>query len=296
MMNDWYQRMIDTLQLNGKGERTQQAYARSVRMLSEFYDKTPDLVTEQELQEYFLQRKNVNRWSPKTMRICYCGIRFFYVNVLERNWHILSILRAQNEHRLPAVLSVDEVRSLLAHIKTFHNYAYLSTVYSCGLRLHEGLHLEVSDIDSQRMMIHVHRGKGAKDRYVSLPQSTLKLLRRYWLTHRHPHLLFPALGRNGNGAKQAQTPMAKSSVQGAFRRAKFDAGIAKKGVAIHTLRHCYATHLLEAGVNLRVIQRYMGHAQLETTMLYLHLTQKGHEDACQLINHVMEGLDHDLHQ
>ena len=295
MMNDWYQRMIDTLQLNGKGERTQQAYARSVRMLSEFYDKTPDLVTEQELQEYFLQRKNVNRWSPKTMRICYCGIRFFYVNVLERNWHILSILRAQNEHRLPAVLSVDEVRSLLAHIKTFHNYAYLSTVYSCGLRLHEGLHLEVSDIDSQRMMIHVHRGKGAKDRYVSLPQSTLHLLRSYWRTHRHPHLLFPALGRNGNGAKQAQTPMAKSSVQGAFRRAKFAAAISKKGVAIHTLRHSYATHLLEAGVNLRVIQRYMGHAQLETTMLYLHLTQKGQEDACQLINHVMEGLDHELH-
>jgi integrase/recombinase XerD len=296
MMNDWYQRMIDTLQLNGKGERTQQAYTRSVRMLSQFYGKTPDLVSEQELQDYFLQRKNVNHWSPKTMRICYCGIRFFYEKVLDRNWHILSILRAQNERRLPAVLSVEEVRSLFAHIKTFHNYAYLSTVYSCGLRLHEGLHLEVSDIDSSRMMIHVHRGKGAKDRYVPLPQSTLKLLRRYWLTHRHPHLLVPALGRSGKGAKESQTPMAKSSVQGAFRHAKFDAGIAKKGVAIHTLRHSYATHLLEAGVNLRVIQRYMGHAQLETTMLYLHLTQKGQEDACQLINHVMEGLDHDLHQ
>lgn len=296
MMNDWYQRMIDTLQLNGKGERTQQAYTRSVRMLSQFYGKTPDLVSEQELQDYFLQRKNVNHWSPKTMRICYCGIRFFYEKVLDRNWHILSILRAQNERRLPAVLSVEEVRSLFAHIKTFHNYAYLSTVYSCGLRLHEGLHLEVSDIDSSRMMIHVHRGKGAKDRYVPLPQSTLKLLRRYWLTHRHPYLLFPALGRSGKGAKESQTPMAKSSVQGAFRHAKFDAGIAKKGVAIHTLRHSYATHLLEAGVNLRVIQRYMGHAQLETTMLYLHLTQKGQEDACQLINHVMEGLDHDLHQ
>ena len=295
-MNDWYQRMVDTLQLNGKGERTQQAYTRSVRMLSQFYDKTPDLVSEQELQEYFLQRKNVNRWSPKTMRICYCGIRFFYINVLERNWHILSILRAQNERRLPAVLSVDEVRSLLAHIKTFHNYAYLSTVYSCGLRLHEGLHLEVSDIDSQRMMIHVHRGKGAKDRYVLLPLSTLHLLRQYWRTHRHPRLLFPALGRSGTGAKEALNPMAKSSVQGAFRRAKFEAGVRKKGVAIHTLRHSYATHLLEAGVNLRAIQRYLGHAQLETTMLYLHLTQKGHEDACQLINHVMEGVGHDLHQ
>ena len=221
MMNDWYQRMIDALQLNGKGERTQQAYARSVRMLCEFYGKTPDLLTEHELQEYFLQRKNVNHWSPKTMRICYCGIRFFYVNVLERNWHILSILRAQNEHRLPAVLSVDEVRNVLAHVKTFHNHAYLSTVYSCGLRLHEGLHLEVSDIDSQRMMIHVHRGKGAKDRYVLLPHSTLHLLRQYWRTHRHPRLLFPALGRSGTGAKEALGPMAKSSVQGAFRRAKF---------------------------------------------------------------------------
>ena len=296
MMNDWYQRMVNTLQLNGKGERTQQAYARSVRMLSQFYGKTPDLVTEQELQDYFLHRKNVCHWSPKTMRICYCGIRFFYEKVLDRNWRILGILRAQNERRLPAVLSLEEVRSLFARIKTFHNYAYLSTVYSCGLRLHEGLHLEVSDIDSSRMMIHVHRGKGAKDRYVALPQATLNLLRRYWLTHRHPHLLFPALGRSGRKATEAQTPMAKSSVQGAFRRAKFAAAIGKKGVAIHTLRHSYATHLLEAGVNLRTIQRYLGHAQLETTMLYLHLTQKGQEDACQLINQVMEGLDHDLHQ
>ena len=145
-------------------------------------------------------------------------------------------------------------------------------------------------------MIHVHRGKGAKDRYIPLPQSTRHLLRSYWRTHRHPQLLFPALGRSGTGAKNALNPMAKSSVQGALRRAKWDAGVGKKGVSIHTLRHSYATHLLEAGVNLRVIQRYMGHAQLATTMLYLHLTQKVQEDVCQLINNVMEGLDHDLHQ
>ena len=98
-MNDWYQRMVDILQLNGKGERTQQAYTRSVRMLSQFCDKTPVLISEQEFQEYFLQRKNINHWSPKTMRICYCGIRFFYVNVLKRDWHILSIPPAQKEHK-----------------------------------------------------------------------------------------------------------------------------------------------------------------------------------------------------
>jgi integrase/recombinase XerD len=293
MKTEWHDRMIKALQLNGKGERTQQAYARALRMLVDFYDKSPDLITEEELQDYFLHRKNVNHWSPNTMRICYCGIRFFYEHVLQRHWHILGILRAQSERRLPAVLSVEEVRSLLARVTTFRNHAYLSTVYSCGLRLHEGLHLEVSDIDSQRMMIHVHRGKGAKDRYVPLPQSTLQLLRRYWLTHRHPQLLFPAVGRGGSQAKAASSPMAKSSVQGAFRRAKSEAGIHKRGVSVHTLRHSYATHLLEAGVNLRVIQRNMGHAQLETTMVYLHLTQKGQEDACQLINQVMEGLDHD---
>jgi len=296
MKTEWYDRMLKALQLNGKGERTQEAYARALRMLVEFYDKSPDLICEEELQDYFLQRKNVDKWSPNTMRICYCGIRFFYEHVLQRNWHILGILRAQTERRLPAVLSVEEVRNILACIKTFQNHAYLSTVYSCGLRLHEGLHLEVSDIDSTRMMIHVHRGKGAKDRYVPLPQSTLHLLRRYWVTHRHPSLLFPALGRNGKGAKETQTPMAKSSVQGAFRRAKVAAGIHKKGVSVHTLRHSYATHLLEAGVNLRIIQKNMGHTQLETTMIYLHLTQKGQEDACQLINQVMEGLDHDHNQ
>jgi len=264
--------------LNGKGEQTQQSYTRAVCMLTEFYNKTPDGISEEELQEYFLHRKNVNKWSPNTMRICYSGIRFFFENVLKRDWHILGILRAQS------------VRSLLARVKTPQNHAFLTTVYSCGLRLQEGLHLEVSDIDSDRMMIHVHRGKGAKDRYVPLPHATLGLLRRYWVTHRNPRLLFPALGRNGKGAKEGATPMAKSSVQGAFRSAKFEAGIRKKSVSVHTLRHSYATHLLEAGVNLRVIQRYMGHTQLETTMVYLHLTQKGQEDACQLINQVMEGL------
>jgi site-specific recombinase XerD len=152
------------------------------------------------------------------------------------------------------------------------------------------LHLQVSDIDSERMLIHVHRGKGAKDRYVPLPQATLKMLRRHWVTHHHPRLIFPALGRSGQGASDAETPMAKSSVQGAFRDAKGQAGIRKKGVSVHTLRHCYATHLLEAGVNLRAIQRYLGHTQLETTMIYLHLTQKGHDDAAHLIDKLMEGL------
>lgn len=289
-MTDWSKRMIQTLQLNGKSERTQQCYVRAVRMLTEFYHKSPAAITEEELREYFLHKKNVNNWSPKTMRICYCGIRFFYINVLQHDWHIFNILRAQTEHRLPAVLSEQEVRKILSLVNTSHNRAYLTTVYSCGLRLHEGIHLEVSDIDSTRRLLHVHRGKGAKDRYVPLPESTIHILRQHWKTHRHPRFIFPAIGRNGKQASTTASPMPKSSVQGAFRRAKNLAGITKRNVCIHTLRHSYATHLLEAGVNLRSIQQFLGHARLETTMVYLHLTNKGQQDAWQKINDLMKEL------
>lgn len=288
--DEWFRKSINTLSLNGKAERTQEAYTRALRMLCEFYGKPPEAITEPDLEAYFLRRKNEDRWSANTMRICYCGIRFYFVNVLQRNWQLFNILRAKSEARLPAVLSHDEVRALLACVHTTHNRAFLSTVYSCGLRLQEAQYLEVSDIDSQRMMVHVHRGKGAKDRFVPLPHSTLELLRAHWRSHRNPRLLFPAYGRDSRSAALSTTPMAKSSVQGAFRRAKRAAGIHKRAVSVHTLRHSYATHLLEAGVNLRVIQSHLGHSSLETTMVYLHLTRKGNEDAYALIDAVMGGL------
>jgi site-specific recombinase XerD len=290
MTTDWYQKAIDALQLNGLGERTQEAYVRALRMLCQFYHKTPDQISESELQHYFLHRKNRDGWSPSTLRICYCGIRFFFVHVLRRDWHTLDLIRAQSEQRLPAVLSLEEVRALLGCVHTPHHRAFLSTVYACGLRLQEAQCLEVSDIDSRRMMVHVHRGKGAKDRFVPLPQSTLQTLRKHWATHRHPRLLFPAVGRGRHQAALADGPMPKSSVQGAFRQAKGEAGLRKRGLSVHTLRHSYATHLLEAGVNLRVIQQYLGHSQLETTMIYLHLTHTGQEDAYTRINSLMGDL------
>jgi len=289
-MQDYYQRSIKALQLAGMSERTQQCYTRSVRMLVDHYHKTPDQISEDELQEYFLYRINDSKWAANTMKICYSGIKFFFINVLKREWHIFNILRAKREKRLPCVLARPEVDRILKQVRTFHNRVFLTTVYSCGLRLQEALHLQVSDIDGCRMMIHVHRGKQAKDRYVPLPEETLHLLRHYWLVHRNPLLIFPALGRNGKLASTSKTPMAIDSVQGALRKARFAAGIRKRRVTIHTLRHSYATHLLEAGVNLKVIQRYLGHALIETTMIYCHLTQKGHEDASLIVNDIMKGF------
>lgn len=290
LQTPWYTRITEALQLNGKSETTQRAYARAVRMLIEFAGKEPDLITEEELKDYFLHRKNVDKWSHNTMRICYGGIRFFYEHVIQRDWHILDILRAQPEHRLPAILSREEVSGILNRVRPFHNYVFLATVYSCGLRLSEALSLQVSDIDGARMMIHVHRGKGAKDRYVPLPDTTLKLLRKYWATHRNENLIFPKRGRKFMGGTTAHVTMPPSSIDTALRKAVHLSGIRKKGISIHTLRHCYATHLLEAGVNLRVIQRILGHSSLTTTMIYLHLTTKGSEEAKVIINSVMEGL------
>jgi integrase/recombinase XerD len=284
------QQMIAALQLSGKGERTQASYVREVRLLAQFSHKSPDRISEQERQRYFLHRKNVDGLAPTSMRICYSGIRFFYQHVLQRDWHTLALLRVQTTHRLPAVLSVEEVKRLLTSATPFHNQAYFTTVYRLGLRLHEGLFLQVSDIDGQRLQVHIHRGKGAKDRYVPLPADTLALLRTYWKTHRHPTWLFPATGRDPTQSPTAASPMSRSSVQGAFRKAKQRAGITKTGVAIHTLRHSSATHLLEAGVHPRLIQRSLGHTQLETTLLYLHLTPKGHEDAYERLNALMHGL------
>jgi integrase/recombinase XerD len=148
------QQMIAALQLSGKGERTQQAYVREVRLLAQFYHKSPDRISAQELQAYFLHRKNVDGLAPASMRIRYSGIRFFYQHVLKRDWSTLALIRAQTAHRLPAVRSIEEVRRLLQTATPLHNHVYFTTVYSLGRRLHEALFLQVSDIDGQCLQVH----------------------------------------------------------------------------------------------------------------------------------------------
>jgi integrase/recombinase XerD len=281
------QRMLHDLQLAGLSARTQEAYLRSVRQLADHFHAPPHRLTEPQLRDYFLHLKNDRNFAAASLGVAYSGIKFFYAHTVPRDWPTLKRLRVPREKRLPDVLSVDEVRRLIAAVRTPHNRTYFQTVYSLGLRLGEGLHLQVGDIDSARMMVHVHRGKGAKDRFVPLPPRTLKSLRAYWVTHRHPLWLFPATGRDHSQAARADGPMERSSVQGAMRRVVRDLGF-RKAVSIHTLRHSYATHLLEAGVNLRLIQQYLGHSSLQTTMVYLHLTSVSQEQARERIDSLME--------
>lgn len=288
-MTELRRRMIECLQLRGMSERTQEMYVRAVRQLAEHYHKSPHLITEEELRQYFLYIKNVKRYSRSASTIALCGIKFFFQHTLNRDWSTLSFVRAPREKKLPVILSIEEVRRMLGCVRLPRYRVCLSTIYSCGLRLQEGTRLQVRDIDSARMMIHVRHGKGGKDRYVPLPERTLKMLRQYWVTHRHPVLIFPAPGRGGIGLSSATEPMPKSSVQGAFRQALKDTGI-HKGASVHTLRHSWATHLLEAGVNLRLIQEYLGHSSPATTSVYTHLPLKAEQLGAQAINRIMSDL------
>jgi site-specific recombinase XerD len=282
-------RMIEDLQLAGMSERTQQMYVRAVRQLAEHCKKSPDKITEEELRQYFLHIKNVKKWSRTGITIALCGIKFFYEKTLKRKWPIFDVVRPHAEKKLPVILSAEEVRLILSKVRLPRYRICLQTIYSCGLRLREGSELQIGHIDSRRMVIHLRRGKGNKDRYVPLPQATLERLREYWKTHCNPTWLFPACGRGGIHRSIATTPMPYCNVQDAFRAALKESGIHKKAT-VHTLRHSYATHLLEAGVNLRQIQENLGHNSPSTTALYTHLTEQAFKQTKDVINKLMEGL------
>ena len=190
-MTELQKRMIECLQLLGPSARTQKAYVRAVRQLAEHYHKSPALITEAELRQYFLYLKNVKHYSRPTMTIAICGIKFCFEKTLQKQWTIFNLVRPAPEHKLPVILSSEEVHQILSRLRLPRSQACLKTIYSCGLRLQEGTNLHLADIDSARMMIHVRHGKGAKDRYVPLPKPTLRL-RQHWKTHRNPTLLFPS--------------------------------------------------------------------------------------------------------
>jgi integrase/recombinase XerD len=281
------QKLIEDMQLRGLAERTQQSYVTAVSQLAAYYGKSPAQITEAELRQYFLYLKNEKKVAPGTFNQALCALKFLFEQTLQRPWPTLQLARPTRQRKLPVVLSVAEVHQVLRAVRLPAYRVCLSTIYACGLRLQEGLQLQVADIDSGRGQVHVRHGKGAKDRYVPLPERTLSLLRGYWLTHRHPKWLFPS--RNCQPLGAATKPMNATSLQRAFRAAVEASGLAKHAT-IHTLRHSWATHLLEAGVNLRLIQAYLGHSSPKTTALYTHLTRKADELAAETINQLMADL------
>jgi len=288
-MTELRKRFIEDLQLHGYSQRTVDAYVRAVRQLAEHYHKSPDLITEEELRQYFLHNKNIRKWSRVASTISLCGIKFFFEKTLQQEWTTFKLVRPPKEKKLPPILSLKEVREILTNTHMDYHRACLTTIYSLGLRLQEGTHLHVSDIDADRMFVHIRRGKGNKDRFVPLPYRTLQILRQHWRTHKNPTWLFPAPGRGQIHMPSTNQPMPKASIQNAFRNALQKTNITKP-VSLRHLRHAYAVHLLEAGVDLRFVQEYLGHADPRTTMIYTKLINKALANPVAILNQVMADL------
>ncbi len=277
------QKMIEDMQLHGFALRTQEAYLLAVRQLAKHYRKSPDQIEEEELRQYFLFLKNEKQAARASCTIALCGIKFFYERTLGREWKTFEFLRPPKEKKLPMVLSVAEVGRVLGCVHRPRYRVCLTMIYVCGLRLLEGVHLQVKEIDGERQLLHIRQGKGNKDRYVPLPSACLQMLRGHWLTHRNPLWLFPS------PLEDANQPMNESGVQRAFRAAVQESGVHKQAT-VHTLRHSYATHLLEAGVNLRIIQSYLGHASPSTTAIYTHLTSTTETQTRHTIDEIVTSL------
>jgi site-specific recombinase XerD len=281
--------MIEDLHLRGLSKNTQTAYLRAVRQLAEHFGRPPDQISEEEVRQYFLYLRNEKQVASSTLGVARGGIKFFYVHTLQRGWRTLDLVRPPQERKLPVVLSIDEVHKVLAHIRQPRYRVCLSTIYACGLRSSEGVTLQVRDIDSQQMVVHVRHGKRGKDRYVPLPQCTLQMLREFWRTHGHPRWLFPNPTQDGTPPATAKRPMGVRGVRHCLKAALKESGI-RKEVCIRTLRHSYATHLLEAGLDLRVIQSYLGHSSPQTTAIYTHLTRAIEKQSAKTIDQLMAGL------
>jgi site-specific recombinase XerD len=283
--------MTEDLQLRGYAEPTIKAYVLAVSQLAKFYGIAPDQLAEAQLREYLLHLSTVRKIAASSFTQTLCGLKFFYAETLGRHWSVLDVARPKREARLPAVLSQEEVRQVLAAVRALRYRVCLTVIYACGLRLLEGLRLQVSAVDGGRHLLHIHGGKGGKDRLVPLPDAALTLLRDFWRTHRDPVWLFPAtpLARRRVTRGGSMPPIHPSTLQRAFAHAVQASGL-RKQAHVHTLRHSYATHLLEAGVPIVVIQEYLGHSSPSTTAIYTHLTRELREKALDPINGLMRGL------
>jgi len=289
-MSNLITRFEEDLQLAGYAKRSCQSYVSSVHRLQRFLQKPLEDITEEDLRQYWLACKSDFGWSAASLRISYSGIKHFFTRTLVRPWPILNEIRFKREETLPTILSRQEVRQIIHALPTLQSRTFYITLYSLGLRLLEALTLQIPDILSDRGLVHVHAGKGSMDRVVPLPDICLTMLRAYYVTHRNPRWLFPALGHNnGKHAGSADTHASTSAVQSILKRTVRRLDI-KKHVHPHVFRHSYATHLIEANVPIRHVQKLLGHKTLQSTMVYLHVTTQAQTDSHKRVAQLMQGI------
>jgi site-specific recombinase XerD len=259
---------------------TQRRYVGYLCQLAVHFQCDPTLLREDQLRDYFVYLRQHRHYGGSAMTLVRAALRGFYFDWLARHdWRVFDQLQIRREEPLPFVLSRAEVARVLASVRAWRFRTCLRLIYHCGLRVGEAVRVEVTHIDAAGLRLRVCDGKGGKDRYVPLAPAALVELRLWWKWHRHPRWLFPSPGtgwKNDPAARAAamraaDAPLSVAAVQLAFRLARDTAGL-RVPATVHTLRHSYATHLLEQGVSLRLISQYLGHKSLDTTAIYLHLT------------------------
>ena len=252
-------RMIEDMQLRNLTAATQKNYLHHVAGFAQYFDRSPEVLDIEAVRQYQLYLLNERKLSPESINQYISSVKFLYRNTLEMPWTDEYFPHVRRPHKLPVVLSQEEVQTFFDHVPSLKYRAALMTCYGAGLRVSEAVALKVADIDSQRMLLRVEQGKGQKDRYAMLSPRLLEVLRRYWRAARPRHFLFPSW-------RPAQH-LCTTSLQLACREAVLRAGIQKR-VTIHTLRHSFATHLLENGTDIRIIQALLGHSRIDTTARY----------------------------
>lgn len=277
-LKNWQERMSEDMRLRDFRARTREGYSAAVRQFLTWAQCEPSRITDDTVRAYFLYLREGKKLAPSSINIARHALSFFFIHTMHRDWKVFHLLRVNKARKLPVVLSPMEVRTVLGAIRNPVRRMALTSIYALGLRLGEGRSLEASDIDSQRQTVWIRDGKGARDRGVPLPKPLLVRLRQYWKTERPAsttnYLFVP---ENGDA------PLHETTLQKTFNAARLDVGLTKPAT-IHTLRHSYATHLIEAGISLRTIQQVLGHKSLRTTEFYMHVTQPG-------IEHLQETLD-----
>ena len=289
-------RFADFLALRYDANRTRHAYYRQLRLIHEHFACDPASLTEAQLREWFLYVKLKKHWLPKSIRQARAAARLFFVDLLEHeDWRVFSQIRTKDHDTLPAVLTRDQVIQLLSHIRLRRYRTPLKLIYACGLRLSECLGLTIHDVLGRDNKLRIRQSKGHQDRVVPLPSCLYQELRDYWKFHRHRLLLFPNVGRGDRHPQSvaarmraATGPMPHSSLQRLLIVARKQLNL--PDASVHSLRHSFATHLLEAGAHLHTIQQLLGHKQITSTMVYLHLTHQTTQDTLALMDRLCRNL------
>ena len=270
-------RFVELLKLRSLAASTQAEYLRYVRKLAARVGRDPADLDEAQVRGHLLHLKEAHAYSPSSMRTAVAAFTAFFNLHLGRDWQLFGLVRSPDRQTLPQVLTRAEVARLFGVVREERFRTILRFIYACGLRIGEAVKVEVGDLRGGER-VHVRQAKGNKDRYVPLPPAMTEELRAYWRTHLHPRWVFPGVGRGWRDGSSSTTalaaavePMGVGSIQHCVRLAVAEAGL-PKATCVHTLRHSYATHLLEEGVSIRLISAYLGHASLETTLIYTHLT------------------------